>query len=338
MNSTQTTFEAVARRLSVALPEARAVEREASLELTTPGTQPARLINATIIEGGALRARRVPGAAVVGFAAFLDGTQQSRVAAYLHNGVPIVYGTVAAVIRERRDRRMFTRNHSVQHRLYVSRPNIPTLVWHQIAGAGLPLCDTSVISDTSDSIESGTSADRREGSEHPLAMRESAIHRVQKDRESAEQALALEWFARDERPLLIDGGISGSEAVARAGTAVGVIKSHRTLYASGDALAAILALEHGERSSVFLVTSPKRTSVASWYLRIRSPRGREPMWGLVRVEVAAPEHADEDITARADEVSRWILAESSPLALPDGRWDKMVYGVRDCEEFLRAVM
>jgi hypothetical protein len=27
-----------------------------------------------------------------------------------------------------------------------------------------------------------------------------------------------------------------------------------------------------------------------------------------------------------------------PLALPDSRWDKMVYGVRDCEEFLRAVM
>ena len=25
------------------------------------------------------------------------------------------------------------------------------------------------------------------------------------------------------------------------------------------------------------------------------------------------------------------------LALPDGRWDKMVYGIRDCEEFLKAV-
>jgi hypothetical protein len=32
------------------------------------------------------------------------------------------------------------------------------------------------------------------------------------------------------------------------------------------------------------------------------------------------------------------LAEVAPVSLPDGRWDKMVYGVRDCEEFLRAVM
>ena len=37
-------------------------------------------------------------------------------------------------------------------------------------------------------------------------------------------------------------------------------------------------------------------------------------------------------------MSRWIIAEVSPLSLPDARWDKMVYGVRDCEEFLRAVM
>jgi hypothetical protein len=57
------------------------------------------------------------------------------------------------------------------------------------------------------------------------------------------------------------------------------------------------------------------------------------------VEIAVPEgRSDAEVGARADEVSRWILAEATPLALPDSRWDKMVYGVRDCEEFLRAVM
>jgi hypothetical protein len=89
---------------------------------------------------------------------------------------------------------------------------------------------------------------------------------------------------------------------------------------------------------VFRITSRKRTTVASWYLRLRDPAGHDPMWGLVRVEVAhpAPDAADR-IGERADEVSRWILAEVAPLALPDARWDKMVYGVRDCEEFLRAI-
>jgi hypothetical protein len=43
------------------------------------------------------------------------------------------------------------------------------------------------------------------------------------------------------------------------------------------------------------------------------------------------------MTERADEVSRWVLAETAPLSLPDGRWDKMAYGIRDCEEFLKAI-
>jgi hypothetical protein len=73
--------------------------------------------------------------------------------------------------------------------------------------------------------------------------------------------------------------------------------------------------------------------VMSWYLRLRDAKGHDPMWGLVRVEVAESERPTE----RADEISTWVMAETSPLALPDGRWDKMAYGVRDCEEFLRAI-
>jgi hypothetical protein len=116
------------------------------------------------------------------------------------------------------------------------------------------------------------------------------------------------------------------------------VKSHRTLYAEGDALQTIFALRRGERSSVFRVTSPKRIPVASWYLRMRDPIGHDPMWSLVRVEVALPSRIDvAAIGERADLVSRWILAEVTPLSLPDARWDKMVYGIRDCEEFLRAV-
>jgi hypothetical protein len=71
---------------------------------------------------------------------------------------------------------------------------------------------------------------------------------------------------------------------------------------------------------------------------MRDSTGHDPMWGLVRVEIANPPRIDVSaIGAKADEVSRWILAEASPLAMPDSRWDKMVYGIRDCEEFLRAV-
>ena len=55
------------------------------------------------------------------------------------------------------------------------------------------------------------------------------------------------------------------------------------------------------------------------------------------MECAAVDGGSRAAAARANEVSRWVLAEALPLALPDGRWDKMAYGIRDCEEFLRAI-
>jgi hypothetical protein len=310
--------------LSEIFPDSATPAGERPLELSVSESQPARLISATIIEGHDLKARRIFEPPVVGFAAFLDGTQQSSVEMYRPGGIPIVRGRVGAVIRDRRNQRLHTWRHLVEERLYVPRTQLRGDDWRRLEGSGIPVRDTT---------------DGDEASEHPLALRESAYHRVQKDREDVEQRLATEWCSRENRPLFIDGGISSSEPVARAACAIGVIKSHRTLYARGEALNVVLALGPAERSSVFLVTSPKRASVASWYLRIRDPRGRDPMWGLVRVEAAAPQAAsDDEIGRRADEVSRWILAEAAPVALPDGRWDKMVYGVRDCEEFLRAVM
>jgi hypothetical protein len=319
------TLDGLSRLLASALPDSMGAAGETPLELSAAPTRPARLISATIVEGHALRARRVFEPPAVGFAAFLDGTQKSVVDRYLPNGAPIVIGTVAAAVRDRRNERMHTWMHVLERRFYLSRTRVSEEVWQRVAGVGLEVCDTD--DGDADTID-----------EHPLALRESAYHRVQKDREDAEQRLGLAWCRREDRPLLIDGGISNAEQLAHAPCAIGVIKSHRTLYASGDALTTVLGLERAERSSVFLVTSPKRASVASWYLRIRDPRGHEPMWGLVRVEVAVPDGSGDDVTRRADEVSRWILAEASPVALPDARWDKMVYGVRDCEEFLRAVM
>jgi hypothetical protein len=298
---------------------------EPPLETFAQAIDPPRTVDAILIEGATMRTHRVFEPPIPEFAAFLDGTQASRTLYSCDDGTPIVHGTAAAVIRERRNKRLFTRRHIVAHRLYANRSRVPAWLWARLVESGMELRDTA-------DVEGGDVP-------HPFASRDAAIHRLQRDREHAEHTLAEEWCRRENRPLLIDGGISGVEPVARSSCAVGVIKSHRTLYAEGDALVAIFALRRGERSSVFRVASDWRTPVASWYLRLRDRAGTDPMWGLVRVEVADPDRVDAHaIGARADEVSRWILAEATPVSLPDARWDKMVYGVRDCEEFLRAVL
>src|SRR3954470_10393265 len=119
---------AVMRMLANVLPDARLVDGEISLELTTQTSQPARLISAAIIEGTDLRARRVFDPPTVGFAAFLDGTQKSQVVTY-RGGVPLVLGTVAGVIRDRRNQRLYTWEHRVEQRLYAPKAQIDPSAW-----------------------------------------------------------------------------------------------------------------------------------------------------------------------------------------------------------------
>lgn len=314
----------IGRWLASIFPDGEPIEGEAPLEFVAEAVDPPALAEATVIEGRELRAFGVTTPAVVAIAAFLDGRQESQVKMYRPGGAPIVAGTIGAVIRERRDQRLFTWRHRVDQRLYVPKKYLSAADQHALDQSGARVRDTT--EGLADAIE------------HPIALRELARNLVRNDRESLEHRLAQDWCASETRPLLIDGGISAAQPIARSACAIGVVKSHRTLYVQGEAMRVTFGLGAGERTSVFLIQPSKRAPVASWYLRLRDRTGHDPMWGLVRVEVSAPRDRHDDIGVRADEVSRWILAEVSPLALPDARWDKMVYGVRDCEEFLRAVM
>lgn len=258
---------------------------------------------------------------VVGFAAFLDGTQRARVLAW-PDGVPYVFGTVGAAIRIRRDRRLITwdrRPAVVEHRFY--------LPLNYLGGAGVPIGSHPVVDTTSAELGG------RMPSRHPAALLERAMQCVQRDRERVEQLLAVQWIQFGEGALCSDGPLPAESRARRSSSIIGVVKTHRVLYADGPMFSLVLSLRRGERSPAFSVATSAREPVMSWYLRTRDHGGRDALWGLVRIEAALR----DDVTERADEVSRWLLAEASPLALPDPRWDRMTYGIRDCESFLRAI-
>jgi hypothetical protein len=238
--------------------------------------------------------------------------------------VPIVHGAVASVVRVRRDRRLVTwRAPRMDERLYAPL-------------AALAPGVARALRDRAHAVDPFADSDAPAALRHPHECAAAAMTAVQRAREALELSLLEEWLADGDGPVLVDGGISGS-AVASRGEgrhAVGVVKSHRTLYVADDALPLVLGLRVGERTTAFGIASARRHPVASWYLRLRDPGARSPLFGLVRVEI--PRGAD--LPARADEASRWILAERTPLALPDPRWDVMSYGVRDCELYLQAIL
>lgn len=320
---------AVQRRLAVLLSDRNLIGLDGpTIEAIRVGaTEPARVAAAAVIEGTSLQAHPIADVSESAFGAFLDGTQSSKVIRY-DDGVPIVHGTVGAAIRVRHDRRLTTWARDVESSVYVPRARMSP-----VANAALERLAIRVV-DTTAAHPVGNTP------EHPFALLDAAIHAVQREREALEQRLAVRWSGEQSSPLFIDGGISGDPTLARAELAVGVIKSHQLLYAQGNDLRVVLGLGAGERSSVFRIESPhpRRTPVASWYLRLRSSAGNDPMWGLVRVEIAVPAVSDPlALSERANTVSRWILAEGAPLALPDSRWHTMAYGIRDCEQFLNAI-
>ena len=322
-----TSIHAARRFIMRALPHASPMDLAgAEIDQRGKADEPPVLQKPSVIEGEQLRAIRVAPAGGArldsGFVGFLDGAQDVRVIGHRH-GVPLVWATVSAAVRVRNNRRLTAWGKhapAVARRYYLPLRYLADIAPDLLNGPG--------VVDTAGADNKGEFPSR-----HPAALLDCAFQKVQQDRERLEQTLAEAWCVDESNPLYVDGSIAASPISSESPLTIGVVKSHRTLYADGDAFRVVVGLEAGERSSVFRVAHRGRNPVASWYVRLRSPAGRDALFGLVRVESAE----SVDLTARADEISRWVIAEGSPLALPDGRWDKMSYGIRDTEEFLRAI-
>lgn len=290
------------------------------LELLPSQAETPRLQPASPVEGSTLRVVPLEGETASSFVAFLDGVQQSRVAAQ-QGAVPLVHGTVAAVVRVRHDRRLttWTSGLRVSRAMYLPVTLLDEGYVTALRDGGAEIVD---IGDGSADVV------------HPQELLRRAHSAVQRRRELIETELAELWCLTGDGPLMVDGSISNQGLAASSGQVVGVVKSHHTLYATADALDLVTRLPAANRTTAFEVRSPRRTAVASWYLRLHEPRSLDPFFGLVRIEVAQHAFTPD----RADEVSRWVLAERTPVALPDRRWHVMSYGVHDCESYLRALV
>ncbi len=318
---------------------ARAIDAAGSappLERFAIMRDPPSVASCVVLEDGGVRAMRAD--AEPGVNAFLDGIQRSRVIGHV-NGSPIVHALIAAVVRERVDRRLLTwTTPRVADLVLASRAHLGEVGWASLEATSLRLVDV-------------TAGDAPDAVLHPLGVRARALDVIAVERESLERRLGAEWCRHETRWLWIDGGVSGNLAIDATAPAFGVVKSHNTLYGDAAALGMSLALAAGERSPLFLVQHRSRRAVASWYLRVHASDDGDPLHGLVRVEVAPPSsmfaahdveraHPDPDavraLTRRANDISEWILAERAPIALPDPRWDTLTYGVYACEQFLKA--
>ena len=174
-----------------------------------------------------------------------------------------------------------------------------------------------------------------ENRDHPMVVTQAAKDAIDKAREKIETTLIEDWRASAGADdwLLVDGSLSGFYEKGCHERVVGVIKSHQTRYFEGEEFRRVMALPAEQRTTVFQPQRGNRRPVYSWYLRLRSMPGQDPQFGLIRIEAAPVDGMIE----MSDSISSWILAERVPVSLPDGRWDRMIYPIRDCEQYLRSL-
>ncbi len=268
---------------------------------------------ATLIEPGPVTARAVGAPeAWPGPVAFLDGTQRMEVAGYFGTS-PLMLAEVAAAVRERVGRD--ARTVATERRVFaIARPQV-------LGAAGAALAG----------VESVALPDEEPG--HPLRDMDAARHEVDRARGDVERIVGDGYRKTAPHWLVVDGSLSESTAWALDPKMVGVSKSHSTLPFDGDDLVTYLQLPAAHRSSIFQPASRRHAPVYAWGLRLWPWEGRDLLYGLVRIEVAARK---ESLVA-ADTICRWLLAERAPISAPDGRWDRLLYGIRGVEEYLGAV-
>jgi hypothetical protein len=271
---------------------------------------------------------------------FEDGKQRTIQIAYLtivKEGktviIPIHYYAIAAVILKRVKKKLS---------LYCP-PSLETgIVLHkkviqdserinQISKSGLKVLDTSDY----ETIQ--------EESNNYYSLKLWALEAVKKRRLEIEQSLIEKWRLADNSKdfLVVDGpliNLRGEENLKRC---IGVSRGSRI---DMDEYDKIILLNEFERSWTFSFhpndeKDKKNLGVRdriSWYLRLRSKINSNPEFGLVRPEIHFS-HRDK-ATELADKFSKSLIIERFPLSYPESNWDRTLYPIAVCSNYLSSIM
>lgn len=248
-------------------------------------------------------------------AAFADGIQRYIVEGRI--GVtPIVRAHVGAAVLRRCDRVLHPVQYEAEEIIVASLDRLPDRVVAALHDTGFTVCDCGV-------------GDR----EHPILDVQLAVQTVEDRRRRAELRVVTAFRrAFPDDWMVIDGSLRPYGRTVRESRALGVIKSHETQFFAGRDLEIALTLPEGHRTTVFRRTQESYDTILSWYVRLWDWAGEDILFGLLRLECEEGEH----VIGEVNDVCRWMLAERAPIATPDGRWDRLLYPIREVESYLRA--
>jgi len=261
-----------------------------------------------------------------GFSYFLDGIERKKIVFY-YRSIPVIYGCVGAVILKRTDKKL----HSAGLEKFSENFYLPL----KLNGTPEHYFDTDEIKSLGKNIINIGEKDKLGNYPYlPAEFIQAAHSEIQTLRGNLEKSFVREWLNADNYDgwLFVDGRIEGKISGKNL---AGIIKSHQACYFDFETQYKIYTMEKGQRSSVFQPEDKngKKENVYSWYLRLHhDKRNGVNDFGIIRVEIPAK----QELLSKANEISSWILLETKPVGFPASRWDRMIYPIKYCEDYLKS--
>lgn len=264
------------------------------------------------------------------FRFFEDGIQRTLYVGHLIvNGfhIPVHFCSVAAVILRREDRsfRLVDGFFSKRDMLLVSRANVPIpSTLDRLSQFGIEVVDT----------------ERATRNFNELCR--AAQYHAKDERLSVEKLVIEKWAETfdDNSFLVVDGTLMNLRSERAVARCLGVSKEVLERYFELQNHKKVHGLQEGERSWVFHFKTAEEDprlgarDRLSWYVRIRNTRGRHPEFGLLRCELSKAH--EKNCSELAERLSSSLFAERYPISFPDPRWDRLLYPIRQCEQYLRS--
>jgi hypothetical protein len=272
------------------------------------------------------------------FSFFQDGKQRTVQIGFIPTQIadinimiPIHFFVVAAVILRREERELKVwQQPEIRSGIIVERSLVPNRsILSEFENQGLAVVGTDLGNDY-------------------YELRKRALYKAKDLRLEVENKLISEWRMSPEAKdhfLIIDGTLMNFRNEENVERCVGVSKSFGSRYFEVSDHNRIMRMREFERSWTFRFHSPEdeedNTSLGareriSWYLRLRNRPNADPEFGLIRVEISK-RHSDQS-TVYADRISKSLLSERLPTCYPTPRWDKHLYPIRACENYLSSIM
>lgn len=268
-----------------------------------------------------------------GFSYFLDGIERKKIICYLRS-IPIIYGYVGAAILKRTDKIL----HSTNLELSEGKFYIPVKEDKNCPEHYFDLAEIEKIKNYKN-IGKIAKSGNREG--YPIFSDEfiqQAHSEIQEKRRKIEVDLTDKWLASkfDDGWLFVDGTLNTkSQSVHESSNIAGIVKSHGVYYFNFEEMYKLYSMKKSQRSSVFQPydKTEKKKDIFTWYLRLHSDkRNGVNDFGIVRVEIPAK----PELLKKVNEISSWILLETKPVGFPTSRWDRMIYPIKYCEDYLKS--